>query len=347
MSDRNTDILCVSETWLSPHIPDTYINIPNYKVFRCDSGRGAGVCLYVRETLNSETIDTKIPRQTGTEDVWVKVQCRKLPSVIVGCIYRHPKAPVTSYDHITDTMRSIILHKKPFLILGDLNDDLLSPNSKLAGLIKNNKLTQLIGKPTRITPNTATLLDVIITNTPDLILHCDVIPNPIADHELITVIIDMKKPKRPLVTKTFRDLKFYDKDKFCESLLHNTLELNKILATDNVNDQVNILTLVFNKCLDNIAPMVTREIKRPPAPWINNEIREYMILRNATQRNLKINRHNTSLQERYRYLKKHVKTLINTSKTKTFNSSNQTQHRTTTTTHKQNQKEEKRTNEQP
>ncbi len=47
MSDKKTDILCVSETWLSPYIPDIYVNIPNYKVFRCDGGQAAGVCLYV------------------------------------------------------------------------------------------------------------------------------------------------------------------------------------------------------------------------------------------------------------------------------------------------------------
>ncbi len=27
------------------------------------------------------------------EDVWIKVQRKKFPSIIVGCMYRHPKAP--------------------------------------------------------------------------------------------------------------------------------------------------------------------------------------------------------------------------------------------------------------
>ncbi len=67
MSDRKTDILCVSETWLSPYIPDIYVNIPNYKVFKCDSGRGAGVCLYASDTFGSAVIDTKIPKQPGIE----------------------------------------------------------------------------------------------------------------------------------------------------------------------------------------------------------------------------------------------------------------------------------------
>ncbi len=39
VSERNIDILCVSETWLLPHTPDEYVNIPNYKIFRCDGGQ--------------------------------------------------------------------------------------------------------------------------------------------------------------------------------------------------------------------------------------------------------------------------------------------------------------------
>ncbi len=27
--ERNFDVLCVSETWLLPHTPDEYVNIPN------------------------------------------------------------------------------------------------------------------------------------------------------------------------------------------------------------------------------------------------------------------------------------------------------------------------------
>ncbi len=69
MSDRKTNILCVSETWFSPYIPDIYVNIPNYKVFRCDGGRGAGVCLYVSDTLASAVIDTKINKQLGIEGI--------------------------------------------------------------------------------------------------------------------------------------------------------------------------------------------------------------------------------------------------------------------------------------
>ncbi len=62
------------------------------------------------------------------------------------------------------------------------------------------------------------------------------------------------------MTKTSSDLKLYDEDKFCESLLNTTNKLNNILNTDDVNIQVNILTSVLTECLDNIAPIVTRDL---------------------------------------------------------------------------------------
>ena len=36
VNDRNIDVLCVSETWLTPVILDKYIDIPNYIIYGRD-----------------------------------------------------------------------------------------------------------------------------------------------------------------------------------------------------------------------------------------------------------------------------------------------------------------------
>ena len=46
VKDRDSDILCISESWLLPIIQDNYIDIPSFNVFRCDAGRGGGVCVF-------------------------------------------------------------------------------------------------------------------------------------------------------------------------------------------------------------------------------------------------------------------------------------------------------------
>ncbi len=113
--ERNIDILCISESWFLPHTPDAFVNLPNYNIFRCDSGRGGGVCIYVKDILSANVIDLKIPRQTDIEDIWVTVQCRKLLAIVIGCIYRHPIAPVATFDYIQDVLRVACMRKKATL----------------------------------------------------------------------------------------------------------------------------------------------------------------------------------------------------------------------------------------
>lgn len=99
IQERDIDILCITETWLLPHTPDHYISILDFNIFRCDNGRGAGACIYVRDILKSEVLSVNIIRPTNIEDIWISVQCRKLPAITVGCVYRHPKALAISYDY--------------------------------------------------------------------------------------------------------------------------------------------------------------------------------------------------------------------------------------------------------
>ena len=46
-----------------------------------------------------------------------------------------------------------------------------------------------------------------------------------------------------------------------------------ILRTDDVNRQVEVFTSNCIKCLDACAPYVTKESKRPFAPWMTDNLR--------------------------------------------------------------------------
>ena len=47
---------------------------------------------------------------------------------------------------------------------------------------------QLIQKPTRITENTSTITDVLLTNSPENVARTDVITTNFSDHEMIRAI---------------------------------------------------------------------------------------------------------------------------------------------------------------
>ena len=323
IKERNLDILCVSETWLLPHTPDRFVTIPNFNVFRNDSGRGGGVCIFVKDTLNAKVLTLPInsraeAREVKIEDIFVTVQSCMFPSIIIGCIYRHPKAPAESFDYIRNLFRSLCISKKNFFILGDINDNLLAPGNKLKNVIRSHGLTQLIEKPTRVTNTSATLLDVIITNNPKAVSSHDVVPSSVSDHDLITITVNVRKPKRQEVVRTFRHLGHYTKDIFCLSLVDQSYKLDDIILTDNVNDQVQIFNQTFIKCLDNHAPLVTRTMKRPPAPWIDDKVRQAMEQRNAIQYQLKFDRRNSLIQQEFKNRKKSVKAIIKAAKSEYY-----------------------------
>lgn len=79
---------------------------------------------------------------------------------------------------------------KELLILGDLNCNYLAHHRdsqllQLKQLSTVYQLTQLINVPTRITPNSNTLIDVILTNEPSRIITSGVLHIGISDHSLV------------------------------------------------------------------------------------------------------------------------------------------------------------------
>ena len=89
---------------------------------------------------------------------------------------------------------------KNILITGDFNDNQMNPaNQKLKTILQTLNLFQLITKPTSITENSSTIIDLVITNNPDLFVYCDVV-EPFLDvqvryHCPVVSLLKMDKPR--------------------------------------------------------------------------------------------------------------------------------------------------------
>ncbi len=125
------------------------------------------------------------------------------------------------------------------------------------------------------------------------------VPQVIADHDLVSVAINVRKPVIPVV-KTFPDLRHCDKDTFCLLLLYNVYCINNVFLTDDVNKQVYIFNDFFFFSLHMCAPVVTKAVKGTSAPWMSGDIREAKEDRNRLQRELKVGTNNVGLRERYK-----------------------------------------------
>ena len=90
--------------------------------------------------------------------------------VIVGVIYRPPGKSVDIFsEQLNSMLQRISSENKTLYIMGDFNINLLNfenhhPTNNLFEPLYSYSLTPLITKPTRITENTATLIDNVFTN---------------------------------------------------------------------------------------------------------------------------------------------------------------------------------------
>ena len=105
---------------------------------------------------------------------------------------------------------------------GDLNLDRLRPDRTEGNILLNLEevygLECLIKDPTRITPTLETLLDVILTNKPELFKASGVLNPEISDHHLVYGIMKERVYQHERKVVTFRSTRTLDVEKFNEDL---------------------------------------------------------------------------------------------------------------------------------
>ena len=159
------DIITISESWLSNKDLNSSLLLPNFHApVRQDrlGDRHGGVAIYVRNTLVCKPRPDLHVR--GLEAVWVETKLGQ-QSFLVGSFYR-PDSPVQYWDLIRESISKANDTLLNFVVLGDFNTDFLhNPSQHLLNILTRYNLEQLVTFPTRITENSSTCLDLIITQS--------------------------------------------------------------------------------------------------------------------------------------------------------------------------------------
>ena len=192
-----------SETWLNSTVSNAEINITGYKLIRSDRRykRGGVVCAYIRNNLKAEEVKhLSSSSKHGFQQLWVRIQHIKLKSFLLCVVYRPPDCAINCFkEHMTSSIIEALLYDKTIIIMGDLNCDLLSDKSDtriLKELCTTLNLSQIISKPTRITNDSVSLLDVILTITnPQQVINTAGLESTISNHFTVTATIRLKAPK--------------------------------------------------------------------------------------------------------------------------------------------------------
>ena len=157
VSFNQTDMVCISETWLSPAIPDNLVSLSNFNLFRNDRlvSNGGGVCAYINSNIYCRRIVEF--ENSSIESLWLSVRPKKLPrsvSVILLAVVYHSTASrqtenVELYSHIQTNVDSFLYSHPEALVLitGDFN--LRSTGLDANRLKRIAGLTQIVKVATR------------------------------------------------------------------------------------------------------------------------------------------------------------------------------------------------------
>ena len=147
----------------------------------------------------------------------------------------------------------------------------------------------MVKSPTRITKNTSTILDHILTNSTDKIFQVGTTDVGLSDHQFI--YCSRKKFKEKTHTKTYikyRSLKNYTPEILIEK--SKNIYFPDYSTFDDVNEGYADLIQKVNSIIDEIAPVNEMCIKNNTEEWVDEETFEAIRVRDKKYKRFKSTR---------------------------------------------------------
>ena len=327
------DIIGLSETKiLKGQTPIYDIGIEGYKNFvtPTESDKG-GTIIYFNKNLNGDhrkDLDNLFYLTNKLESTFIEILNNNKKNIIVGCIYKHPSMDIDEFNSLFEIlMEKLSNENKEIYLIGDFNLDLLKIDDEnkieeFYNIISSNLLVPHITIPTRITPNSKTLIDNIFSSNLDFLR---------AKSGNITVTISDHMPQFLLTPKTInrvynkqkiykRDTKNIDRDNLIADVINinwdTVLEMNKCDPDYSFNN----FDKKINEILDKYAPikkLSKKELKGLSKPWITTGIRKSIKRRDKILNSYikcKDNTRKEELHSEYKTLRNRIVSLIKFSK---------------------------------
>ena len=210
------EVFCMSETWLTPLMPDNMLEIPNYILERVDRtwipplkkqpSKGGGVGMYVKSDLDYSSYEFKHLNMSSKdiEIIWISFHPKNRRKYVIASVYRPPNGNVIAFCNMLKDMVTDITtdSNADIFITGDFNIDYNKHNHPKRQELKNWEtslgLKQYISYITRFSDSPSTI-DLIFSNSDD-ISHSGVLHLNISDHEATYFVRKKITPKFKRVT---------------------------------------------------------------------------------------------------------------------------------------------------
>lgn len=289
-TSHNVHICLISESFLKPSLPSILYALPGFVLLRNDrtNKRGGGVAIYLRANLKYQVIaQSPSPYSATAEYIFLELSFDS-SKILLGVVYA---PPTLDYFHVFETLlETHIPSYEHCIIMGDFNTCLLKNDArskKFENIIKSVNMNILPLNPTHHDHNYPdSLLDLILTSNLDRIAtHGQFAAPGFSKHDLIYVSYKIKIPK--LKPKLLLQRSFVRMNR--EALCADAVKLNwhEITLLDTVDDKINLFNNYIMKLYDTHAPLRLVRMKHAPTPWLNDNIRKAMKLRDYLKRNHK------------------------------------------------------------
>ena len=221
------------------------------------------------------------------ESLFIEIERDQCKNVIVGVVYRPPGSenPIDSFNNEFDSVLSTISREnKISFLLGDYNIDLLKEEDHrqtkdFIDLIYSYTFFPVINRPTRITRESATIIDNIITNS--MCQHsCSIFVADVSDHLPICLNTNLKLVSNS--TELSNKPKYYHKRCFTDDNIHkltyklSAINWDEVLNEDissDANNMYNLFLGQLNSSYNECIPLTKIKYKNsksiPKSPWIS------------------------------------------------------------------------------
>lgn len=286
---KDFSAILVSETWLTPNISANAVALEGYRLIRRDremGGRGGGVAMYLKNTYQY----TILGYDNSIEDLWVCIKFKNT-NIALGCVYKAPKFNNNIFINEFETRLFNIMPMCDQLIcLGDFNIDQFNINHtavyKLNNILESAGLKQIINTPTRVTYNSSTLIDYIICSE-----ECNYSDygtcslSHISDHEMLFIYLKLDAGNDQARPDEFRDFKNIDVKQLYADV--QSIPWRNIYDIDNINGKVEFFNTNIITLLELHAPIRILHFKKRPKPWITDNIKFLISLKNKAMQKFK------------------------------------------------------------
>ena len=282
------DILSVSETHIIINDGyddnDTLYTVDGYRFIKRnrDGGRGGGVAVYLKDNIEWQR-RSDLERE-AIENIWIEIFIPKSKSILLGIFYRPPGTSKYLAADFIATFNEMLAYcsseNKEAILLGDFNVNYLNngQDKEIKDAFRLYGFKQIIKKATRVSNDSSSLIDLIVTNNPLSISKCDVFPTCIGDHDMVGCVQKINNVKFIPKIVMRRNYSSYNPSVMNEEF--TKINWDPLYLAKDVNVAVSYFNETVKSIFDKYAPNMVKKVRGKPCPWIHHDLRASMIDRN-------------------------------------------------------------------